>query len=249
MKYRVAERFRSLQGEGIYTGTPMAFVRLVGCSVGKKICSFCDTDFDVTMPWRGGGEYSARDIMDWAFPYKHVCLTGGEPLDQDLLPFFDPDLRADSTALRGHIPDMVHIETSGTKPIPDSWSDYRRRSSGAVSLDNLLWICVSPKPGFIEEVVMQADEVKVIVPGLGSDTSLRLLEKDIPAPPMGGRKLYWPTLTDALRWAEAGKIVFLQPRNEKNVVNQVNLMYVLDVLKDHPNLRLSTQMHKILHVQ
>ncbi|KKK67234.1 hypothetical protein LCGC14_2956090, partial [marine sediment metagenome] len=31
----VAEIFHSIQGEGQYAGTPMLFIRLAGCSVGK----------------------------------------------------------------------------------------------------------------------------------------------------------------------------------------------------------------------
>src|SRR5271170_6427812 len=36
-KYPVSEIFTSIQGEGVYTGTVMTFIRLAGCSVGKKI--------------------------------------------------------------------------------------------------------------------------------------------------------------------------------------------------------------------
>ena len=86
MKYPVVERFKSLQGEGMYAGTPMAFIRFVGCSVGKKTCAFCDTDFVEPLTWRGGGEYTEDELLEWAQPYRHICLTGGEPLDQDLEP-------------------------------------------------------------------------------------------------------------------------------------------------------------------
>ena len=36
----IVEVFSSLQGEGIYTGLPMTFVRLGSCSMG---CRYCDT--------------------------------------------------------------------------------------------------------------------------------------------------------------------------------------------------------------
>ena len=38
--YRVNEIFYSLQGEGVYTGTPAVFLRFSGCNLK---CGFCDT--------------------------------------------------------------------------------------------------------------------------------------------------------------------------------------------------------------
>lgn len=249
MKYRVAEKFKSLQGEGVYAGTPMAFIRFVGCSVGKKICQHCDTDFDNTLEWRGGGEFEISELIEWSQPYTHICLTGGEPLDQDLVPFLE-------RALVGGR--MVHIETSGTKlPHPAVLSE-------GVDTEGL-WVCVSPKPGFLEKMIYMADEVKVIVPGLGeiNETVKRNLRDGIRLVAAGGKPdqqkleaieeaidlLRWPTLEDALHWAQMGKTVFLQPRNGKFDVDKNNLLYVTDLLRDHPSLRLSVQMHKILKVQ
>jgi 7-carboxy-7-deazaguanine synthase len=209
--YPVAEKFKSLQGEGVYAGTPMAFVRFVGCSVGKTICQHCDTDFDKLLNWRGGGTFEPWELIEWANPYDHICLTGGEPLDQPLRPLLE--LAQDGGR-------MLHIETSGTV------------------LFNLLdlnlieehWVCVSPKPGWKKEMIDLADEVKVIVPGLGNGEG-------------------WPTLDNALEWAYDGKVVFLQPRNAKFDVDKQNLLYVQDLIRDHPVLRLSVQLHKILKVQ
>lgn len=246
MTYKVAEKFRSIQGEGVYAGTPMAFIRFVGCSVGKRICQHCDTDFEEMMPWRGGGEFSDKQLCEWAYPYTHLCFTGGEPLDQDLSGFIQ---QAESYP---NWKPTYHVETSGTVKRNDV------RSWAAINGDlRRTWICVSPKPGFLEDVVLAADEVKVIVPGLGTEKSLEQMK------PMAGfafespknhvladrENFRWPTLTDALRWADAGKTVFLQPRNGKFDIDQNNLRLVQDILVDHPNLRLSVQMHKILKVQ
>lgn len=249
MKYVVAEKFKSVQGEGLYAGTPMAFIRFVGCSVGKKICHHCDTIFEKTLPWQGGGEFSPHELLHWAYPYKHICLTGGEPLDQDVTPLINHSEHSE----------MFHLETSGTKSSRDvrNWNKHADLKR--------VWICVSPKPGFLEEEVLAADEVKVIVPGLGTDESLRkMVEFDVTTPTvveghlvlgqgrvatMQSRNLYWPKLEDALRWEKAGKLVYLQPQNERHTINNVHLMYVMDLLKDYPQLRLSNQLHKILKVQ
>jgi organic radical activating enzyme len=209
MTYQVAERFKSIQGEGVYAGTPMAFIRFVGCSVGKKVCQHCDTDFEKSYEHLGGGEYSIEELFDWAKPYQHICLTGGEPLDQDLYPF----VRA------SHADCMIHIETSGTVVVdyldPGRWK--------------WVWVTMCPKPGYKSEMLDCASEIKVIVPGLGNGEG-------------------WPKVRDAMRWAETVP-VFLQPRNAKFDIDQNNLRVCEELVQQHPNLRLSVQLHKIMKVR
>lgn len=212
MKYQVAERFHSVQGEGIYAGVPMAFIRFVGCSVGKRICQHCDTDFDNPFPWMGGGEYTETELGVFVGQHQHVCLTGGEPLDQELF------------HLNAHLHRLgktVHVETSGTVLYH---VDRHER------IDH---ICVSPKPGWQSEMIDLADEIKVIVPGLGIN------------PPTGTR---WPDINDARFWARK-KIVYLQPRNGKFDVEMNNLRLCEQLVQQYPELRLSVQLHKILRAR
>lgn len=211
--YSIAERFVSIQGEGSHAGRPMAFIRFVGCSVGKKICHGCDTDFEAQHSWHGGGLYTPEELASWASKEDWsvpVCLTGGEPFDQDLEPLM--------AALQYR---TIHVETSGTKPIPACFKQYDRH-----------WICVSPKPGFQEAVLMddRVREIKVIVPGLGTGPG-------------------WPSLEDVLRWADKGKDVFLQPRNAKHAIDPENLALVQELVMKNPQLRLSVQLHKLLRVR
>src|SRR5262245_11851830 len=124
MKYPIAERFKSIQGEGTYTGTPIAFIRFVGCSVGKTVCTHCDTDFEQMQAPLGGGLYSTERLVEWIKPYDRICLTGGEPLDRDLQPLLQAFDEADC---------VTHIETSGTKLIPSYINQYN------------VWITVSPR--------------------------------------------------------------------------------------------------------
>jgi organic radical activating enzyme len=227
VKYLVAERFKSIQGEGVYAGKPMAFIRFVGCSVGKRICQHCDTDFDKPYGWLGGGEYTAEQLAEWSYPYDTICLTGGEPLDQDLEELVERLYYVN-----------IHVETSGTRPIP--------------RLGHKPWVCVSPKPGFKEEIVERADEIKVIVPGLGTEESLIKMYRESPTGDPDNEKpatFRWPTLEDAIRWADSGTPVFLQPRNAKFDVDKMQLSLVQELVLQHPKLRLSTQMHKLLRVR
>ena len=107
-------------------------------------------------------------------------------------------------------------------------------------------MCISPKPGFSENTIRDcADEIKVIVPGLGELTERLSAELGTKT-----RDFRWPTIEDALRWARTYKRpVFLQPRNAKYDVDKNNLMIVQDIIRDNPELRLSVQLHKILRVQ
>lgn len=222
-QFRIAEKFYALQGEGFWTGTPMFFIRFTGCTVGKAICHHCDTDFDNTLPWMGGGVFSAQDLSGWGYlvqpDCQRICFTGGEPLNQ-------PDLEYLFQHLKGC--NHFHLETSGTVPIP-TWVTNRLYNEPHHSMwySRYVYVCVSPKPGFIEEEVLKANEIKVIVNGLGNG---------------GG----WPTPADAKRWADAGKQVFLQPRNKKMEIDVHALKLAEELVLANPNFRLSTQLHKAL---
>lgn len=74
---RVNEIFFSLQGETSRVGLPSVFVRLTGCPLR---CSYCDTEY----AFHEGTTRSIEDILARvaAYPARHVCVTGGEPLAQ-----------------------------------------------------------------------------------------------------------------------------------------------------------------------
>jgi organic radical activating enzyme len=137
---KTIEIFASVQGEGLRQGEPTIFVRLAGCNLR---CGFCDTK----KAWRSGREISVDTIVKEVgrlrrdFPATWVCLTGGEPLAQNVGPLVR---RLHDEGLK------VQIETNGTFP-PEQGAD---------------WLTVSPKPpdfdlhpGFKKRV----REVKLVV--------------------------------------------------------------------------------------
>ena len=137
---KTTEIFASVQGEGLRQGEPTIFVRLSGCN---RRCGFCDTK----KAWRSGRETPVEKIVEEVlrlrrgFPATWVCLTGGEPLAQDVRPLVR---RLHEEGL------MVQVETNGTFP-PEPGAD---------------WLTVSPKPpdydvhpGFPK----RAREVKLVV--------------------------------------------------------------------------------------
>lgn len=104
---RVAEIYRSIQGEGLLTGTPSVFVRASGCNLR---CWYCDTPFTSWSP--EGDDFSVDEVAARVLEHdlKHVVLTGGEPmLFAELIPLAEL-LRA---AAR-----HITIETAGTLYLP-----------------------------------------------------------------------------------------------------------------------------------
>lgn len=222
----IAETFHSIQGEGVYVGTPMHFIRLAGCTVGKLVspsapgselpslpsglpawtCKahdgrafFCDTDF------KKYAELSAEQLIQDTHE-RHICLTGGEPLMHQNRDEFK---RLIELAYEAGI--MVHIETSGT-----------------ILLDNIhshwIWLTVAPKYGFLEVMIRKANEVKLLV-----DENFSM-----------------ETVPDCIR---SHGNVFLQPINYVTTQNNDNVALIMGLLKDKPRWRLGVQLHKLLGVR
>ena len=136
---RVAEKFISINGEGVRAGELAVFVRFQGCNLR---CHYCDTKWALVQdcPYE---EMSPEQIHAYTknTGIKNVTLTGGEPLlqkDMDRLLAIllaDEDLR-------------VEIETNGAVDLkkfcacpgrPVFTMDYKLPSSGferSMVLDN-----------------------------------------------------------------------------------------------------------------
>ena len=113
---RISEIFYSIQGEGVYTGLPMVFVRLQGCPFR---CRWCDSQY--TWDPHGGTEMGLDSVLEKiaVWPAKHVCITGGEPLAQPR----EFSTLAGALKQRGY---WTEVETSGGYALPwevpvDSW--------------------------------------------------------------------------------------------------------------------------------
>lgn len=228
IKYPVAETFASIQGEGLWTGTPMFFIRLAGCNVGKfekpsemddlnlgnlrifnsnhSICTsaggekfLCDTDYYRRF------DSTPEELLALCMQYKHACLTGGEPFIHNL----DPLLAVFDRKI------MVHVETSGTKPIPN--------------YDQFAWITCSPKDGFDYSLLTNdlVDEWKILVgPKFNEQWAREFAAADTHKRPF-----------------------YIQPIGDINSHLKENVQHCLELLKRNPEWRLSGQMHKWLEVR
>ena len=80
MRYKVAEKFVSINGEGPLAGELAVFLRFCGCNLD---CGYCDTRWANT----ADAEYelaSEEELVAYvkSTGVKNVTLTGGEPLLQ-----------------------------------------------------------------------------------------------------------------------------------------------------------------------
>lgn len=104
---RLAEIYKSVQGEGSLAGRTSVFVRASGCNLR---CWFCDTPFASWHP--EGDDFSVEEIATEVelLEAEHVVLTGGEPmLFSELIPL---------TELLKEKSKHVTIETAGTLYLP-----------------------------------------------------------------------------------------------------------------------------------
>jgi len=106
MTAKIVEIFHSLQGEGLYVGEPMTFVRFLGCNL---FCSYCDTLY--ARDEKRAADMTADQVLAAvalsAKPGQFVSLTGGEPLLwTDFCAELIPKLRTKGL--------KTYLETNGT---------------------------------------------------------------------------------------------------------------------------------------
>lgn len=231
VKLPIAETFHSIQGEGQYVGTPMFFIRLAGCPVGRPAkvvkanefgplpllptgeqamaCAswdgrgfWCDTDYNTHE------QKTAEELIGQTWE-KHICLTGGEPLihQKKLLHLFQ-------LAYANGI--EIHIESSGTVALDNS--------DGSLAGWRKFWLTIAPKINCLDEMVLEADELKILVDG----------------------RFHPDDMTDSMR---KHSNVFLCPINDINDVRMDNVERAMIWLEKFPHWRLSCQMHKFLKLR
>lgn len=121
--YDVHSIFKTIQGEGPYSGHPAIFIRLAGCNLQ---CPWCDTDYTSKRQRMSYGEIVeqvsalAKGNID-----QIVVITGGEPFRQNI--------RQLANILKS-IYAVVQIETNGTLEVP-------------IHLSHAVDIVCSPKTG------------------------------------------------------------------------------------------------------
>tara|TARA_R100001377_G_scaffold24119_1_gene13021 strand:- start:372 stop:1001 length:630 start_codon:yes stop_codon:yes gene_type:complete len=145
----INEIFTSIQGEGHLAGKRMLFIRTQGCSVKKcPIRPVCDEPSSLKN--KGGFEMQSDEIIqevknNITSGSQWVCLTGGEPTDQE-------DFGDVVGALR-HERFLVHIQSSGARRVNCQWD----------------WLTISPKFRPKELKQVYGNELKLVYTGQTPD--------------------------------------------------------------------------------
>lgn len=223
--YRVKEIFKTIQGEGVHSGTAAIFIRFVGCNMwsgyekdrnahakrSKNHCAlWCDTDFTK----EGSQKLSAKEIVEiikeinlaTKEPVKLIVVTGGEPMLQ---------LSKNSSLIKLLRDEGYYsaIETNGTvstkkmKDLPD-------------------WICCSPKVPEDKIKIERIDELKLVFPYYRPEEYKSLLPRS--------------------------KNLFLQPCDEEKKEgvqsSEITTMECAYFVMNNPEWKISVQIHKMLGV-
>lgn len=249
--FPIAECFVAPQGEGLYAGTLMIFLRLAGCSVGKPY----------TIEERAQTNIKAYNHALNTFailgPTQTKCSIVGDrhmPCDTDYqMDKFIGKLNKYQILelLQKTHPTCERVCITGGEPMMhDSAELYELaefltlehayylhlETSGTIPLNDdlrnfLLSIehtAVSPKQGFIDDYTEYANEIKLLVDStfdpdkLPEELNTYIFKSNAPN-----------------IWA------YLQPINYEHKINEDNLKLCLDLQLKYPHLRISTQMHKV----
>lgn len=223
--YPISELFASPQGEGLYAGTAMLFVRLAGCSVGKRfpkeryegpnalpiyteMCTLWDgRTFECDTDYRVKHKLTAKEIYaQLPKGVMHVCITGGEPLIHELDALY---------TLAPNDDIMFHIETSGTVSLTKAFK------STPCYLNDRIWVTVAPKYPLIPDMIQRANEIKLLV------------DEDFDPGKLPLAVLQHP-------------LVFIMAVNYEHSVNRENIKRVMEWHKKFPAWRIGLQLHKVL---
>jgi 7-carboxy-7-deazaguanine synthase len=166
MKFKVVEKFVSINGEGPLAGQLAIFIRFAGCNLN---CSYCDTS------WANQIDASYKLMTsDEIYEYikfmgiRNVTLTGGEPLLQEgimeLLELLGKDKEL-----------YIEIETNGSVLLnkfvdlenpPSFTMDYKLPSSGMealMALENFEYLSSKDTVKFVSGSMEDLEKAKQII--------------------------------------------------------------------------------------
>lgn len=226
LQYPIAEIFKSIQGEGYWAGTVMTFVRFAGCTVGKPYTP------------------AAREALGLQVYQERCCDWAGNSFTCDTN--YRLSKRMTVEEIVAEVGDAEHVCFTGGEPLmhdiemlhkclmlaTNTDSSKRARqihieTSGTISCDwlsEVAWVTVSPKLGCLQRVLDQADEIKILV---GHFDEARFVQT----------------------YRQYFDRIWIQPVNQEHEIDQLNLQRCVQLVMKYPQLRLSTQLHKIWKVR
>ena len=167
MKYKVVEKFVSINGEGQASGQLAIFIRFAECNLD---CSYCDTQWanEESVDYES---MTAEEIHKYikTTGVKNITLTGGEPLIQDGMLELVTLLCEDENL-------SIEIETNGSKHIndftaikknpPSITMDYKLASSSmeqAMKAENFEYLTKKDTLKFVVGNLFDLERAKQII--------------------------------------------------------------------------------------
>ncbi len=226
----VHSMFRTIQGEGPFTGRRALFIRLAGCNLQ---CPGCDTEYTKDATW---WEYEAlvNEACDMFAPDFEglVVITGGEPFRQNI------SLLCNDLISNGL---QVQVETNGRLEPQDSWLL-------TTLIENKdLHIVVAPKTATVHKFFHTLGYIaawKYVVSNGAVDESDGLPISALAHPLKAGQHVARPPFG-------YGRDIYIQPFDcGDHVGNQRHLAEAVRCVTDFPGRRrISLQIHKLLGME
>lgn len=212
--------FKTIQGEGPFTGQRAVFVRLFGCNLQ---CPFCDTDYTSKRVQLSPQE--VLESVDMGLERQSdrdlVVITGGEPFRQNI-----------NEVVRKLVAGgfRVQIETNGTLDPGDGfpWDD-----------EHVTVVC-SPKTGKIHPVVAEkAHAYKYVLSH--DNVAPDGLPKSALGHPLGGMAT---VARPPVGWTGP---VYLNPMDDHGAgAYRLNVQAVIESTMEHSGITMGLQLHKEL---
>lgn len=218
-EYAVNEIFRSIQGEGVRAGTLNVFVRFQGCNLR---CNKAEHGFDCDTEWTTGKKMTAVEIV------KACGDLRVDGLSWIILTGGEPGLQVDNNLVDRFKDEgwKLAIETNGTVQLPTGQPDNHVPTH--VRDFRFDWITVSPKSAAHTITQRYADELKFV----------RNVGQELPT-------TYPVTATHHLvspAFSACGV-------DGRPIVDQATMDHCVKLVHEHPNWRLSVQMHKFFGIR
>ena len=252
-KLSISEVFTSPQGEGFFSGVAMTFIRLAGCSVGKKLTPEMRQYWREKEPNFGNGLDGSQDQLPIIQEYTELCHTvDGRPFlcDTDFRP---KEYRTPEELLDMIPPGVHHVCITGGEPLIHKLDELflalrcdgkqiHIETSGTV--DSLNEDLDRPYLA-LEEVVQTIDHSGLVwmtvAPKIGALPKVMKCASQI--------KLLVDADFDPAKLPIEilnHKLVYLMPINEEHTANFENAQLCLEWQQKFPHWRIGNQLHKFL---
>lgn len=227
-QYRVKEMFYSLQGEGARAGRAAVFCRFSKCNLwngreesrAEAVCNFCDTDILGT-DGQNGGEFINADSLATSIQAlwdSNQILSSSSTQTNKAKPY---------VIFTGGEP-LLQLDSALVEEMHRRNFEVAIESNGTLPLPaGIDWVCLSPK-GSSKVIFERCDELKLVYPQTEATPEMY---QDFPADHYFLSPMANPT------------IHFGEDEDKAN-----NTRLATEYCLQHPQWRLTLQMHKLLGI-